>query len=461
MAGLPFACEWLDASSSPTDQNAAIAAIAAFDPQVVVVDQYGITAPWHEAVRARFSCLVAAVDDLADRPLAPDVLIDHNFHPDPVAKYRDVIPEGVRLLAGPRFALLGSAYAQGARYRFSEDVRSIGIFMGGTDLVDACSAALRGCREVADFAGPIEIVSSCMSPHIDALKALCARTPGATLAVDLPDLAAFFARHDLHIGAGGGGTWERCCVGAPTIACLVADNQMATLPHLEAIGVLAWANPGGSLASADLREGIGSCVAALVRDPGRRRELASRGAQLVDGKGAARIAAVLACAAERTLRMRPAGAEDEDLLLDWANDPVVRANAFQPQLIPPQQHAVWFRAKLTQSAQCRIFVGQAGNGIPAGQVRFDWRADQRGDHWEISYSVDTAFRGLGLARPLLCGALDSLRRDAIPARVVGRVKPDNKSSARVLRALGFSEAAAFDERGHFTLFTLEFAEARQ
>jgi len=463
MAGLPFECAWLPAEASPTDPEAVIGVAARLRPDIVVVDHYDIAAPWHNAVRAALSCRVAVIDDLADRPLAPDVLIDPNYHPDPAAKYQGIIPDGVRLLAGPRFALLGPTYAKGPRYAFSPDVRSIGIFMGGTDPVDACRAALLGCREVAGFTGPVEVVSSTQSPHFSALQALCERLPGTTLRNGLPDLACFFAGHDLHVGAGGGATWERCCVGAPTIGCLVADNQRATLPYIESLGVLAWANPGGNFSSGSLSHDVGRCVRELLNDPQRRLALAEKGRSLVDGCGALRVATVLDLSVTRAIQLRPATADDEALLLDWANDVSVRANAFQPKPILPAQHAAWFKKRLAQTARCRIFIAQGRSGVPVGQVRFDWRDGETAfpGYWEIGYSLDASFRGLGVASPLLAGAIDALRAVTAPAPVVGRVKPDNELSARTFRALGFEEQDGADQRGNFMMFTLVASKARQ
>lgn len=447
-----FPVIWLDNGLPPEDAQAAASAMDTFNPQLVVVDHYGVGAAWHIAVRSRFACKVAVIDDLADRPLIPDVVIDPNFHPDPRAKFSTLLPAGTVLLAGPRFALLSQAYEHGPRYSFSGVVRSIGIFMGGTDVGGATGAALLGCREVAGFAGPVEVVSSSLSPHFDQLQRLCARWPDTTLVADLPDLAAFFSRHDLQVGAGGGATWERCCVGVPTVACLVAENQRTVLPHLEALGALVWAKP-----VEDIRLAVGAAVLAMLGDVDARRALALRSRQLVDGRGAARVAAVLCCAATRELQIRAASLEDEELLLDWANDPDVRANAFQVATIEPQQHAAWFRARLAQPANCRIFVAQAPNGIAAGQVRFDWR----GDGWEIGYSLDTAFRGAGLALPLLRQSLDALWQSVAPTPVSGRVKPANQASARVFRSLGFNETSSADERGTYLLFTLQPQEARQ
>ena len=63
------------------------------------------------------------------------------------------------------------------------------------------------------------------------------------IATDLPDLAGFFARHDLQIGAGGGATWERCCMGVPSVLVVAADNQNVVVPQLAARGIAAAGAP--------------------------------------------------------------------------------------------------------------------------------------------------------------------------------------------------------------------------
>lgn len=448
----PFACAWLPASARPDSAADAATALKAFDPQWVVVDHYDLDSAWHEAIRNRLHCRIAVIDDLANRPLAPDMLVDPNFHEDHCQKYQAVLKPGVKMLAGPRYALLDPVYARSARYQFSERVCSIGIFMGGSDPVDACGTALRACREVAGFAGPIEIVSSRLSPHYELLQQACSALPPTTLSTDLPDLAAFFARHDLQIGAGGGATWERCCVGAPTIACLVASNQLSTLPHLEAQGVLLWAHAGD-----DLKQSIGEAVTQLLHAPKRRKDMAERSVRMVDGRGAARVAAVLVGSHLCALQVRAATAADAQLLLDWANDPVVRTHAFNPALISPHGHATWLDERLANPDRCRIFIAEAPNGIPVGQVRFE-RCDE---DWEIGYSVDAAFRQTGQAHRLLGSAITALREAVDVKRVLGRVKRDNVASARVFQRLGFDQQEVCDERGTYWLYSLAWPQARQ
>lgn len=441
---------WLQGPADPAADAAESAQrLAALAPAWVVVDHYRLAAPWHLALRQHTGALVAVIDDLADRPLAPDVLIDHNLQPAAGAKYADVLQGAPKQLLGPRYALLDAVYSQAARYAFSDAVRSIGIFMGGTDPTGASLAAVRACREGVAFRGDIEVVSSPLGPHHAALAELCGRWPGTRLLDGLPDMAGFFARHDLQVGAGGGATWERCCIGAPTVACMVADNQAATLPLLEAAGAVAWARNTGGLESSLAGE-----IASLLGNPQRRRQLADRARRLVDGQGAARVAAVLATRAGAAFTARDASAADEALLLHWANDPEVRSHAFTPRAIAPAEHAAWLARRLADPQACRITVVQAANGVAAGQVRLERTADG----WEIGYSMDEAFRGQGLgARLLQAGIPDSLP----DARLLGRVKLDNAASAQVFRRLGFSESLATDARSEHRLFTADAAAVRR
>lgn len=441
----PFACEWLPQGASAEEEDARISAQAPAPRAAawVVVDHYGLGAAWHALVRGQTGARIAAIDDLANRPLAPDLLLDPNLHADHAAKYRDALQGTPKLLSGPRYALLDQAYANSARYRVHDSVRSIGIFMGGTDPTGACLAAVRACRQEAGFQGPVEVVSSPLAPDYPALLALCARWPDTRVLDGLPHLADFFQRHDLQIGAGGGATWERCCIGVPTLACDVAPNQLSTLPALEAEGAVVWVRGGG-----DLARTLGQALGPLLRDARLRRGLSARAQALVDGRGAARVAAVLACAAGAPLVARPAGPADEERLLHWANDPQVRAQAFHPESIDRDRHAAWFRARLDHPDRCRISIVEAPNGVAAGQVRLE-RADEA---WEIGYSLDPAFRQIGLGRRLL---LAGVPVGLVPRRLVARVKVDNDASARIFRRLGFGESLVQDERGPHWRFTLD------
>ncbi len=263
-----------------------LAAVPAADR--IVVDHYALGSRWHRVARERRGAALAAIDDVADRALEVDWLIDPNFSPDPAAKFAGLIGPATTVLAGTRHSLLAPAYASAPRAEVHDAVRSIGIFMGGTDAANFSLLALRALRERLAFRGGIEVATTAGNPNLAALREATVRWPDTRVTLDQPDLAAFFARHDLQIGAGGGATWERCCIGAPTLAVIAADNQRPVLLPLQRLGVLC------VLAEEPPNEAaIAQAARELIENPALRRSLAERSRALVDGLGAQRVATAL------------------------------------------------------------------------------------------------------------------------------------------------------------------------
>lgn len=364
-------------------------ALAGWPCTWMVVDHYAFDARWHRQVALRLGARIAAIDDLADRDMAVDVLIDHNHSADHRIKYAGRLADKALLLGGPRFALLGSAYADLQALCVEEFVVSIGIFMGGVDAANLSALALRACREHAGFTGPIEIAATHTYPHLAALAELSKQWPPTTITVDSPDLAGFFSRHGLQIGAGGGATWERCRAGAPTLALVGANNHRAVVPTLAEIGA------GASLAEdAPLDPNtVGRAIASLLCDAARRRALAQRARSLVDGLGARRGA--LALAAE-SLAVRAAQSDDAARSFEWRNNPETRSVSRDQNEIDWSDHVQWLARTMSDPTQY-LMMGHVGD-VDVGVIRFELRGD---DSYEVSLYLDPALYGLGLGARLL------------------------------------------------------------
>lgn len=410
----------------PQTQDAAdtAQALADWQPDALVVDHYAFDARWHGALRAALGggarCLrVLVIDDTADRMLDADALLDHNWAPDHRAKYAGRLLREPLWLCGPRFAQLSAAYRHAPRHAFHDTVGSIGIFMGGTDPGGVSARVLAACRH-AGFTGPVEVVSTSANPHLAGLREACQRDGQTTLTLDQPDLAAFFARHDLQVGAGGGATWERCCIGAPTVALALVANQSAVVPGLAALGAVRAADEASL--TAVLRE--------LIADPAARRSLAERAAALVDGRGAQRVAMALL---RDQLQLRPATADDAPLLHGWRNHPAVRAVSATQDPIAFDAHQRWLQAVLANAARW-LFVAQVGQ-LPVGSIRFD-RLDN--GQLEVSLYTDPDLQGLGLGQRLLAAgeqALLALHPGGFS--VQAQVLPGNTASQRLFQAAGY------------------------
>ena len=102
---------------------------------------------------------------------------------------------------------------------------------------------------------------------------------------DVADMAALMSRADLAIGGAGTTSWERCCLGLPSVVIVTAENQRAIADELGNAGaaaVLGW--------HGDVDPGIVSrALASMAADSGERRRMGEAAARLCDGQGAKRI----------------------------------------------------------------------------------------------------------------------------------------------------------------------------
>lgn len=136
------------------------------------------------------------------------------------------------------------------------------------------------------------------------------------------------------------------------------------------------------------------------------------------------------------IRVRPAGSDDADRLLAWANDPLTRAAGFHLRPIGVAEHRAWLAGRLA-SASTRLFVGLVDEE-PVGQVRLE--RDEAGVV-EVSISVAPEARGQGVGRRLLDAGLEAGRTDPSFAAgtFVARVRSDNAGSLRLFDRAGFRE----------------------
>lgn len=416
---------WLGVSEAEdARQTCAAVGNASFD--WVVADHYGLGARWHGAMRERAGRIMA-VDDLANRKHECDLLLDQNFAKYGACRYAGLVPEACLALTGPRYALLSPAYAQ-ARANMAErggEVERVLVFFGGAAGAGPVTTALEAlCDEQLGDIDIDLVLGRDIALDIERFRAR--RTGAIEVHRALPHLADLMARADLAVGAGGATTWERLCLGVPSVVLPLAANQEPACKALGDAGMIVHAGEPGGIEAAALAE----TIRRLCRDEDARRTMAARGAGLVDGNGLRRVVEALLPTPSEELMLRPAGAQDVLTYLTWANDPAVRRHSINGAPISEETHRRWFAEQLGR--EDRVLLVLEASGEPVGQIRFD----ARGGFHEINYSLDRAVRGRGWARELVargCTALAARAR----GRLRARVKPDNEASVRVFRDLGF------------------------
>ena len=246
-------------------------AVAGRGVEAFVVDSYHTD----EALLAtlRRAALVVAIDDLADRPLPVDAVVNGAWHAERLV-YR--VETATRRLLGPRYALLDRAFAEAPARVIAERVGRVLVTLGGATPAAETALAVAAVRAALPAA------------RLDVLGGLvpagAAAAPGVTRHGAVPSLRPLLLAADLAVTAGGMTLYECLATGTPAVAVGLADNQRPNLEHLGAAGLVV---------TADFAT-LTPAVARVAADRALRERLGAAGRGAIDGGGADRVADELA-----------------------------------------------------------------------------------------------------------------------------------------------------------------------
>jgi len=277
----------LPADGSRGSEPAEIAARIEDDAALVVGDDYDVDAAWFEGIRRRVpTAALMAIDDLADRRLPVDLVLNQNLGASSAA-YAGLVPVDARVLAGPMYALLRPEFARLRARRRARDgrVERILVFMSGADDADVTARAVVALGGLGEPRRAVDVVVGAAYPHLPGLREIVDRTPGTHLHVNTEAMAELMDAADLAVGAASSASWERCALGLPAVLITLDDNQVASerlLVEAGAVQAIGWHM---AVTSAD----IGRAVRALCDDPERVAAMSTAAAAVTDGAGTARV----------------------------------------------------------------------------------------------------------------------------------------------------------------------------
>jgi spore coat polysaccharide biosynthesis predicted glycosyltransferase SpsG len=248
-----------------------------------VLDGYALASNLVATTRARSRRLLW-MDDLQDPVPDADLVVNPAAGTTP-ATYPDLPAD--RLLLGPRFACVRpevvAARAAAGPAPDGDGVRGLFLLGGATrpgaaEAVTALAAAL-----VED--GTL------------ARATVLGGAPGDGPSDPRVEVLAFHPRPweamvgaQVAVSAGGQTLYELACLGVAVVGYQLTMDQAPNLAGLADEGALVLV---GEVAAPGFSQTAGEAVRGLVADAARREAMAARGAALIDGQGASRVAAAL------------------------------------------------------------------------------------------------------------------------------------------------------------------------
>ena len=414
---------WLGVSQA-RDAEDSIRALSDRTWDWLVVDHYALDICWESMLR-QTTKKILVIDDIADRQHDCDVLLDQNFYVDMQTRYTRKVPSHCELLLGPRYALLRDEFRQLREQVKPRNgpVKRILVFFGGVDADNYTGRAIEALFEIATSGLHVDVVIGAKHPCCEQIKAASAQH-GFICHIQTNKMAELMAAADLAIGAGGSATWERCCLGLPTLVFCTADNQQKQIADAAQEGFLY-----APEINTDLTDIIKYHTTALLENDHLRRLISLRAMQAVDGLGVSRINGNLGCGA---IEMRMANADDSAKLFEWRNHPSIRSVSRSTEPVTWEEHQKWF-ASVMSSKDRVLLIGQSDKA-PVGVVRFDKQEEDA----EVSIYLVPDANHSGQGRNLLLSAeqwIEEKRPDikCIRASVIG----SNKHSQGLFLAAGY------------------------
>ena len=253
----------------------------------VLVDSYAVSGSFFSQLQAR-GIRCAYIDDAytfddgfsaEPRRWSVDCAVNYSFGFEEADYRRAYGDSGASLAVGPRYAPVRECFRD-LGYEVAPSVREVLLTSGATNPGGCLERMVRACA----LAVPTARVTVVVGPMADFDES-CAEGLECEAVRGIRDMSGLMARSDVAIAAAGSTLYELCCVGVPTVAAPVVDNQLAN-----ARGA---ARDGACLALRELgwdERALAGELHGLARSRELRTGLSRRASSLVDGRGAGRIA---------------------------------------------------------------------------------------------------------------------------------------------------------------------------
>lgn len=250
----------------------------------LLVDSYQVTPRYLEALQKETDVIYMDDLNLFPYPVSGVICYAGYYH-----RFSYKIGESqTRYYLGTDYVPLRSCYENCPAKEIKERIQTILILSGGTDSFHLIENVVELFKEEPGIT--LEVVCGAFYKDYEQIKARYSGCSNIVFSRNISNLEEKMKKADLAVCAGGTTLYELCAMGTPTISYSFADNQLYNVKQFEEDGLMDYA---GDVRNTDIYRRIKELYHFYDKNPQLRRERSLRMQQLVDGRGAGRIAALL------------------------------------------------------------------------------------------------------------------------------------------------------------------------
>ena len=247
----------------------------------LIVDHYAIDSKWEKKIRP-YVKKIMVIDDLANRVHDCDVILDQNFVKDFEVRYDKLIPIKCSRILGPYYALLGPEYTKLRLniLRKKDFIKRIFIYFGTDYQNKLTKLTLKALKNFELDNIYIDVVVHDQNTNTQEIEKWSKNNLFINIYKDVSSLGPLMLEADLAIGACGTTTWERCCLGLPTLVITIAENQRLIAQELNKYNIIYLLGHHNEIKVDTITRGLSS-----IFNQNKLKEWSLRCTNLVDGKG--------------------------------------------------------------------------------------------------------------------------------------------------------------------------------
>lgn len=431
-----YGTKWLG-STQKQDAEQCLCILEKLRPEWLIVDHYSIDHFWQTLLKDSYKQLMV-IDDLADRVHICDLILDQTYGRSE-EDYSDYVPKNCQILLGPQYALLRPEFSQWREYslkrRAAPELKKLLITMGGVD-PDNVTGKILTALQTSKLPQELKIIVIMgeTAPNTEDVQKQAKGIPyKIQIETAVNNMAELMANADLIIGSAGTTTWERCCLGVPSMVVRLADNQRNILSILSNENIIL------TVDEKEIEKGI--------KIPSKKElvTLSENSAKILNGMGTSKVIKSI-YEGEYKLNGSLRNLEEADLSLirNWRNHPKIRQYMFSQQEITEVEHVTWFdEAKHNCLKEISVYE-------EFGKVKGFMQLQKKSQgskvyEWGFYISPD-ATRGTGTKMAKL--ALKKVFNELGGGKVFSTILAFNEPSIRLHYKLGFYQEAILRQQ-HF------------